>query len=141
TLQSRTAARPMPSAAPAPQMVGRPAAPMFEQSVPQMDRNRHEQFDNSPVRLALEKLVSTCSIDVDTASYAFVRRSLKEGVMPEPDSVRVEEMINYFPYDWAGPEIASVPFNSNISVMPTPWNDNTQLMHVAIKGYDVAPAE
>src|SRR5690606_11676723 len=80
-------------------------------------------------------------IDVDTASYAFVRRSLKEGVMPEPDSVRVEEMINYFPCDWAGPEIASVPFNSNISVMPTPWNDNTQLMHVAIKGYDVAPAE
>ena len=141
TLQSRTAARPMPSAAPAPQMVGRPAAPMFEQSVPQMDRNRLEQFDTSPVRLALENPVSTFSIDVDTASYAFVRRSLKEGVMPEPDSVRVEEMINYFPYDWAGPEIASVPFNSNISVMPTPWNDNTQLMHVAIKGYDVAPAE
>lgn len=140
-LQSRTAARPIPSAAPVPQMVGRPAAPMFERSVPQMDRDRLEQFDSNPVRLALESPVSTFSIDVDTASYAFVRRSLKEGVLPEPDSVRVEEMINYFPYDWAGPESASVPFNASISVMPTPWNENTQLMHVAIKGYDVAPAE
>jgi hypothetical protein len=46
--------------------------------------------------------VSTFSIDVDTASYSFVRRSLKEGMLPQPDTVRVEEMINYFPYDYPG---------------------------------------
>jgi Ca-activated chloride channel family protein len=101
------------------------------------DRDRFETFDTNPVRSALENPVSTFSIDVDTASYAFARRSLKEGFMPDADSVRVEEMINYFPYDWAGPEDAATPFNSTITVMPTPWNENTQLMHVAIKGYEL----
>ncbi|MEO4000022.1 VWA domain-containing protein [Mesorhizobium sp. CAU 1732] len=105
------------------------------------NRERFENFNTNPVRAVLENPVSTFSIDVDTASYAFARRSLKEGVMPQPDSVRVEEMINYFPYDWAGPDSANVPFNSTITVMPTPWNAHTQLMHVAIKGYDVVPSE
>ncbi|GLS28683.1 Ca-activated chloride channel family protein [Mesorhizobium albiziae] len=104
-------------------------------------RDRIEDFKTNPVRSALEDPVSTFSIDVDTASYSFVRRSLKEGLLPQPDTVRVEEMINYFPYDWKGPDEASTPFNSTITVMPTPWNANTRLMHVAIKGYDVKPAE
>jgi len=103
--------------------------------------DRVENFDTNPVRAALENPVSTFSIDVDTASYSYVRRSLKEGVMPEPDSVRVEEMINYFPYDWQGPDSAAMPFNPTITVMPTPWNENTRLMHVAIKGYDLQPAQ
>ena len=50
-------------------------------------------------------------------------------------------MINYFPYDWKGPDTASTPFNSTVTVMPTPWNGHTKLMHVAIKGFDVQPAE
>ena len=90
---------------------------------------------------AAEDPVSTFSIDVDTASYSFVRRSLKEGYLPQADTVRVEEMINYFPYDWKGPDSAATPFNSTVSVMPTPWNANTKLMHVAIKGYDVKATE
>ncbi|MBO6716483.1 MAG: VWA domain-containing protein [Rhizobiaceae bacterium] len=105
------------------------------------NRDRFQNFDTNPVRSALESPVSTFSIDVDTASYSFIRRALKEGFMPNPDSVRVEEMINYFPYDWAGPESAETPFNSTITVMPTPWNEHTRLMHVAIKGYDMQPAE
>ena len=110
-------------------------------AVPQENRDRFENFDTNPVRSALESPVSTFSIDVDTASYAFARRSLKEGFMPDRDSVRVEEMINYFPYDWAGPESAATPFNTTITVMPTPWNEHTQLMHVAIKGYEVEQAQ
>ncbi|WP_432420053.1 vWA domain-containing protein [Nitratireductor mangrovi] len=109
--------------------------------VPEENRDRLEVFDTNPVKSALESPVSTFSIDVDTASYAFVRSSLKRGVLPQADTVRVEEMVNYFPYDWQGPENAETPFNSTITVMPTPWNDHTKLMHVAIKGYDVAPAE
>src|SRR5690606_10499233 len=66
---------------------------------------------------------------------------LKEGFLPDRDSVRVEEMINYFPYDWAGPQSADVPFNTTVTVTPTPWNEDTRLMHVAIKGYEVAQAE
>ncbi|WP_374684798.1 von Willebrand factor type A domain-containing protein [Mesorhizobium sp. J428] len=102
---------------------------------------RLTEFDTNPVRSALESPVSTFSIDVDTASYAFVRRSLKEGLLPQPDTVRVEEMVNYFPYDWAGPADRAEPFRSTVTVMPTPWNSGTKLMHIAIKGYDVQPAE
>jgi Ca-activated chloride channel family protein len=124
-------------------------APMATRAAPPADimppraesRDRVQNFDTNPVRSALESPVSTFSIDVDTASYSFVRRMLKEGVMPEPDSVRVEEMINYFPYDWKGPDSAATPFNSTVTIMPTPWNEHTRLMHVAIKGYDVQPAE
>ena len=104
------------------------------------DRERFGAFKTNPVRSALEDPVSTFSIDVDTASYSFARRSLKEGFLPQADTVRVEEMINYFPYDWKGPEDASTPFNTTVTVMPTPWNEHTKLMHIAIKGYDVQPA-
>ena len=105
------------------------------------NHDRFEEFKTNPVKSAVTDPVSTFSIDVDTASYSFVRRSLKEGFLPQADTVRVEEMVNYFPYDWRGPDAAATPFNSTITVMPTPWNPNTKLMHVAIKGYDVKPAE
>jgi Ca-activated chloride channel family protein len=111
--------------------------PSDVQPQPEENRDRIEDFKSNPVKSALEEPVSTFSIDVDTASYSFVRRSLKEGLLPQADTVRVEEMINYFPYDWRGPATAETPFNSTVSVMPTPWNANTKLMHVAIKGFDV----
>jgi Ca-activated chloride channel family protein len=106
-------------------------------SQPVENTERLTEFDTNPVKAALENPVSTFSIDVDTASYAFVRRSLKEGALPQADTVRVEEMVNYFPYDWKGPADAAQPFNSTVSVMPTPWNANTKLMHIAIKGFDI----
>ena len=105
------------------------------------NRDRVEEFKTNPIHATAEDPVSTFSIDVDTASYSFARRSLKEGYLPQADTVRVEEMINYFPYDWKGPDSAATPFNSTVSVMPTPWNANTKLMHVAIKGYDVKATE
>ena len=104
------------------------------------NRDRIEDFRTSPVRSVTQDPVSTFSIDVDTASYSWVRRSLKEGLLPQADTARVEEMINYFPYDWQGPSDATVPFNPTVSVMPTPWNENSKLMHVAIKGFDITPA-
>ncbi|MER8952286.1 VWA domain-containing protein [Mesorhizobium sp. M0833] len=123
-------------------MAQQPAAAPADQMLPQKkNRDRIENFKTNPVHAALEDPVSTFSIDVDTASYSFVRRSLKEGFIPQADTVRVEEMVNYFPYDWKGPDSASAPFNSTVSVMPTPWNEHTKLMHVAIKGFDVKPAE
>jgi Ca-activated chloride channel family protein len=104
------------------------------------NRDRIEDFKTNPVHSAKDDPVSTFSIDVDTASYSFVRRSLKEGSLPQPDTVRVEEMVNYFPYDWKGPDSAETPFNSTVTVMPAPWNAQHKLMHVAIKGYDLQPA-
>ncbi|TPL95394.1 VWA domain-containing protein [Mesorhizobium sp. B2-3-12] len=119
-----------------------PAATPADQIAPQEEnRDRVQDFKTNPVHAALEDPVSTFSIDVDTASYSFVRGSLKQGYLPQADTVRVEEMINYFPYDWKGPDQASTPFNSTVSIMPTPWNNHTKLMHVAIKGFDIKPTE
>ncbi len=107
---------------------------------PVPENERLTEFSTNPVKSALESPVSTFSIDVDTASYSFVRRSLKEGMLPQPDTVRVEEMVNYFPYNWAAPDSADQPFKANVSLLPTPWNANTKLMHIAIKGYQLPQA-
>lgn len=106
-----------------------------------VSRDRVQSFDTNPVKQVASEPVSTFSIDVDTASYALVRRSLMEGHMPDPSGVRVEEMINYFPYSWPGPDSLSRPFNATVTVTPTPWNAHTELMHIGIKGYDVAASE
>ncbi|RWM11040.1 VWA domain-containing protein [Mesorhizobium sp.] len=125
-----------------PKLMVQPAPMPADQMQPQEEnRDRIETFKTNPVHGTAQDPVSTFSIDVDTASYSFVRRSLKEGTLPDPDTVRVEEMVNYFPYDWKGPDSAATPFNSTVTVMPTPWNGRTKLMHVAIKGFDVKPAE
>ena len=104
------------------------------------DNNLFPEAEPNPVRIAAETPVSTFSIDVDTVSYAFMRRSLREGVLPEPDAVRVEEMVNYFSYAYAGPKSADVPFRSSVALYPTPWNEHSMLMHIGLKGYQVKPA-
>lgn len=99
-----------------------------------------DRFVNKPVnavKFTKEDPVSTFSIDVDTASYTYVRRLLKEGQLPDAQTVRVEELVNYFPYNWPKPETPETPFKSTITVAPSPWNKDTKLMHVAIKGYEV----
>ena len=103
--------------------------------------DRFTSKDINPVKSVATDPVSTFSIDVDTASYAYARQAIMSGRLPEADSVRVEEMINYFPYDWKPPEKADQAFKANITVMPTPWNANTLLMHVGIKGYEVQQQE
>ncbi|MGE3874997.1 MAG: von Willebrand factor type A domain-containing protein [Parvibaculaceae bacterium] len=98
-------------------------------------RDRFTDIETNPVKIAKDEPVSTFSVDVDTASYSFVRGSLNQNVLPQKDAVRVEEMINYFPYDYAGPADRAVPFKANVSVFPTPWNPDTKLMHIGIKGF------
>jgi Ca-activated chloride channel family protein len=87
-----------------------------------------------------EEPVSTFSIDVDTASYSWVRGQLNQNVMPQPDAVRTEEMVNYFPYDYAGPAGTEQPFSTNVSVMPSPWSPGRKLVRIGIKGYSVHKA-
>jgi Ca-activated chloride channel family protein len=81
--------------------------------------------------------VSTFSIDVDTASYAFARRSIEDGYLPDPASVRVEEFVNYFDYDYAVSRSADEPFQPSVTVVQTPWNPNTKLVHIGLRGYEV----
>ena len=98
-------------------------------------RDRFTDFDSNPVKVVVEEPVSTFSIDVDTASYGFVRASLNGGVLPQKDAVRVEELVNYFPYDYPGPESRETPFRASVSLLPAPWNSAARLMHIGIKGY------
>jgi Ca-activated chloride channel family protein len=100
-------------------------------------RDKFAEIETNPVKIAREEPVSTFSVDVDTASYGFVRGSLSQNVLPQKEAVRVEEMINYFPYDYAGPADRAVPFKANVSVFPTPWNPDTRLMHIGIKGFSL----
>tara|TARA_R110002020_G_scaffold29585_9_gene93427 strand:- start:966 stop:2990 length:2025 start_codon:yes stop_codon:yes gene_type:complete len=102
--------------------------------------NRVESYDSNGVKSVAEYPVSTFSADVDTASYAMVRRALKQGAMPDPSTVRVEEMVNYFSYDYPAPETAETPFLATVTVTPTPWNAETKLLHIGVKGYDLKPA-
>ncbi len=90
--------------------------------------------DANPVKSVTEEPVSTFSIDVDTASYSVVRSSLKAGYLPPADAVRVEEMVNYFPYAYPAPEADDAPFRPKVSVVPTPWNEGTRLVHIGIQG-------
>ncbi len=89
--------------------------------------------DTNPLKVTTEEPVSTFSIDVDTASYSIVRSSLMNGHLPPKDAVRVEEMVNYFPYSYPAPD-GDAPFRSTITVTPTPWNEGTQLVHIGIQG-------
>ncbi|WP_179875440.1 VWA domain-containing protein [Sinorhizobium sp. BJ1] len=118
-----------------------PAAPSDILPPPIENRERFGNADANPVKSVATEPVSTFSVDVDTASYSFVRRSLMAGEMPSPDAVRVEEMVNYFPYDWPRPTAAAEPFKATVTVTPTPWNAGTRLMHVAIKGYELVQKE
>jgi Ca-activated chloride channel family protein len=94
---------------------------------------------NKPV-LTADQPVSTFSTDVDTASYAFVRRQLSAGHMPPLAAVRVEEMVNYFPYHYAAPAGTRQPFAVATEVMPSPWKAGNQLLHIAVRGYDIQKA-
>jgi Ca-activated chloride channel family protein len=100
-------------------------------------RDQFKEIKTNPLKLAKDEPVSTFSIDVDTASYGFVRGSLNQNVLPQKDAVRVEELINYFPYQYDAPTNKEEPFKANVSVLPTPWNKDTKLIHIGIKGYEI----
>ncbi|MEM7633175.1 MAG: VWA domain-containing protein [Pseudomonadota bacterium] len=104
-------------------------------------RDKFSDITPNPLKVAAEDPVSTFSIDVDTASYAFVRNALNNGVLPQKDAVRVEEMINYFDYGYQAPENRSEPFRANVSIMPTPWNTGTKLLRIGIKGFEMPKTE
>lgn len=104
-------------------------------------RDRFTDFTANPVKVTAEEPLSTFSIDVDTASYGFMRALLLQGVLPPKDSIRVEELVNYFPYEYAGPETPGEPFAVQAALVPTPWNKATQLLHVGIKGYELEAVE
>lgn len=99
-------------------------------------RDKFEDFEENTVKQVSAEPVSTFSIDVDTASYSFLRRQLNSGVLPQKDAVRIEEMINYFDYNYPAPLGGSAdPFLPTIAVYDAPWKQGNKLLHIGIKGY------
>lgn len=122
-----------------PGKIGTEGAPV--QYYKDIGRDTFEKFEINPVKKVVEDPVSTFSVDVDTASYSFMRRQINSGVLPQKNSIRIEELINYFSYSYALPVEKSQPFAPTVAVYQTPWNSNTKLMHIGIKGYDLAPSQ
>jgi Ca-activated chloride channel family protein len=107
---------------------------------PRPDTERYPQAAPNAVQRVAEAPVSTFSIDVDTASYSNVRRFLNEGRSPPRDAVRVEELINYFDYDYPQPESRAEPFRSFVALAPSPWAAGKQILHVGLQGYTLPKA-
>lgn len=104
------------------------------------NREQYQKIEGNPVQAVAEQPVSTFSIDVDTGAYANVRRFLNDGSLPPRDAVRLEELVNYFPYAYPKPE-GDVPFSVATELATTPWNPETRLLRVAIKAADLSVAE
>jgi Ca-activated chloride channel family protein len=96
-------------------------------------------IDENPFFLARERALSTFSVDVDRASYSNVRRFLTEGRRPPKDAVRIEELVNYFPYSYPEPR-ASDPVSISTSVATAPWNRSHRLVMIGLKARSIATA-
>ncbi len=129
----REARRAMPAAAPMLESYALPVAPEpLPAGYRDQDREQYQKLAQNPVHSVAEAPVSTFSIDVDTGSYANVRRLLNEGRLPPQGAVRLEEMLNYFPYAYAPPSDES-PFGITTELAPSPWNPHTRLLRIGIK--------
>ncbi len=85
---------------------------------------------------AAEHPLSTFSVDVDTASYSNIRRMIHEETQVNPDAVRIEEMINYFSYDYPAPE-GEVPFSVTTEMYDCPWNAESELMLIGLQAEEI----
>jgi Ca-activated chloride channel family protein len=128
---------PVPAAVAAPALLYAPATPPPPPQ-DEVNRENYGDLDTNPIQRVAEHPVSTFSIDVDSGSYANVRRMLVAGSLPPSDAVRVEEMINYFDFGYAPPATTATPFSVTTELAAAPWNPDRQLLLVGIKGYEVA---
>lgn len=111
-----------------------------QEYAPQEDSARGESYakiEENPFLETSRAPLSTFSIDVDTASYSNTRRFLNEGRLPPKDAVRIEELVNYFSYDYPQPT-AGAPFSVTTEVADCPWNARHRLVHIGLQGKKVS---
>ena len=101
------------------------------------DTATYDHVTENPFLPAASNPLSTFSIDVDTASYSNVRRFINSGSLPPKDAVRVEEMVNYFTYDYHEPE-GDKPFSIDLDATACPWDSSHRLLRIGLKGREVA---
>ena len=103
--------------------------------------DKFQHVEENAIKLVSKDPVSTFSIDVDTASYSYVRKRLSIGQLPPKGAVRIEEMVNYFDYAWPMPATRKTPFKPTVAVTDSPWTAGNKLVHIGIKGYEMDAAE
>ncbi|MBY8933533.1 vWA domain-containing protein [Pseudomonas fluorescens] len=126
----------MPNAGSAPM----PLSESYPQGYRDTQREQYQALADNPIHSVVETPVSTFSADVDTGAYANVRRLLNQGRLPPEGAVRLEEMVNYFPYEYALPSDGS-PFGVTTELAASPWNPHTRLLRIGIKASDRAVTE
>ncbi len=124
------------------EMAQAPAAPPMEEpyggtAQGQFNTAAYDHVVENPFLDAKTNPLSTFSIDVDTASYSNIRRFINQGSLPPKDAVRLEEMINYFTYDYPQPTDGK-PFSINVDVASCPWEASHRLVRVGLKGREIA---
>jgi len=108
---------------------------------PDHNTEAYKRIVENPFMEVENEPLSTFSIDVDTASYSNMRRFLTQGQMPPPDSVRIEDLVNYFDYDYAPPADKSTPFAAHVEVAACPWAPGHRLARIGLKGWEMAAGE
>lgn len=111
--------------------------PDFRAPSEAVNRENYAHYDDNPVKRVTEHPVSTFSVDVDTGSYANLRRLLDAGQLPPEDAVRIEEMLNYFDYDYAPSRDSEKPFATHVTLSHAPWDERKGLLRIALKGFEV----
>ena len=134
--QAKRSVRPAPIAS----FAAMPARESYPQGYRDEPREQYQTLADNPIHSVAQTPVSTFSADVDTGAYANVRRLLNQGRLPPEGAVRLEEMVNYFPYDYALPSDGS-PFGVTTELAASPWNPHTRLLRIGIKASDRAVAE
>jgi len=108
----------------------------YEDEYYNYNSEEYNSVEETGFQKVFDRPLSTFSIDVDTASYSNVRRMINDGGWVEPDAVRIEELLNYFQYNYKKPE-GNTPFSVNVEYSDCPWNDKAKLMLVGLQAKDV----
>jgi Ca-activated chloride channel family protein len=111
-----------------------------EELAQQPSTEAYDRIDENDFVAVADAPLSTFSIDVDTASYSNMRRFLNDGSLPPADAVRIEELVNYFDYDYE-PPIGQHPFSVTTEIGECPWAEGHKLVHVGLKGKVIDAAE
>lgn len=124
---------------PGPALSAPTVAPASRSSRPDQIYPGVEKYGRTPlnrVQKVAEEPVSTFASSVDTTSYSNIRRFLMANhILPPPEAVRVEELVNYFSYAYPSAETLEEPFKPTVNVYPSPWHEGSEIIRIGIKGY------
>lgn len=112
----------------------------YDIQVPEYNTEEYSPIEENIFHSPLRNPLSTFSIDVDAASYSNVRRFIQGSQMPPKDAVRIEELINYFSYDYTQPR-GEQPFSINMETGTCPWNADHYLVHIGLQGRNIPTAD